>query len=98
MKSQTAIEGDLILIKTKAHTVRPRPVIARSVKPTASWSWLIRLVLWILVSIAPLIPHWPPRISATNRVRLAILAIVALAVVEVLAQGYAEKALTGVMT
>ncbi|MHC4397138.1 MAG: hypothetical protein ACYS1A_15975 [Planctomycetota bacterium] len=90
------ITGNLILITDSTPTLPPRPVIARSVKPGDPW--FIRLVLWLATCLAPLIPPWSPPVAWTiNKARLSVLAIVGMALVEVLVQNRVEKILVGVM-
>jgi hypothetical protein len=87
------ITGDLILIKTNIPTPPPCPVIAQSVKSKVADNWLCRLVLWLVVLVAPLVPHWPPSVWTANKARFTVLTIVCVAFVEVLAQAHIEKSL-----
>ncbi len=90
----TKITGALILIKTNIPTPPPCPVIAQSAKPAAlCHGVLIRVVLWFVALFAPIVAHWPPVTLTLLRPRLTVLAIVAVAIVEVLAQGHIEKAI-----
>lgn len=103
MKFYTYVEvtGDLILIKTNIPTPPPCPVIARSAKPAAPKrtpsTRLVCLVLWFIAFFAPVVAHWPPKISPANHGRLAVFGIIALATIEVLVQARVERAL-GMMT
>ncbi len=105
-------EGDLILIKTNIPTLPPCPVIAqRVVKPATSWQ-VVFLLFWTLTFFAPvvgpIIASWrrlimaPLRASLANlptlnSPRVALLSIIAMAIIEVIAQGYIEKSFIGVI-
>ena len=80
----TKITGDLIIIKTNIPTAPSCPVVAQSVPPAAPW--VIRLVLWLISFFAPI--SLPSLIT-----RLTVLAIFAMALVEVVAQSHIEKSL-----
>lgn len=99
--TETAISGDIIFTKTNILTPPPCPVIAQSTPPAPpAPPALIRLanlalyLLGLVISLRNI--HWPPLIWTHNQARFTVLAIVALALVEVLAQGYIETSL-GVM-
>lgn len=98
--AEITITGDLILIKTNIPTPPPCLVIAQSAKPAAPkgtpLTRLVCLVLWFIAFFSPVVAHWPPKISPANHVRVAVLGIIAMSVVEVLAQAHIERAL-GVM-
>jgi hypothetical protein len=85
---------ELILARIETRTPPPVPVIARRATPTPPASpWFIRLALWLIVLVAPLVAHWPPPVWVINKARFTVLVIVAMAVVEVLAQNHIEKSL-----
>jgi heme/copper-type cytochrome/quinol oxidase subunit 4 len=93
---ETAVTGNLILIKTSTLTVPHCPVIAQSAKAAAPrQSLIVRFILYLAFLIGPL--PVVPSISPATKARFAVLIIVALAFVEVfaqgVAQGYIEKSL-----
>jgi uncharacterized membrane protein YadS len=89
---ETAVTGELVLIRTNTLTPPPCPVIAQSAKPAAPWLVSLFLLLISFFSI-PLIIHWVHPAWEANKPRLIVLAIVAMAFVEVIAQNHIEKSL-----
>lgn len=92
--------GDLILIKTNIPTPPPCPVIARSVQPTppALVRFVSALAIILAMILGRLIPSPLPRLPRPSfGPQFALLSIIAMALLEVVAQGYVEKSL-GVIT